>query len=438
MSRPPDAGPVSTGPIETPAGARKPRIGEFDFDRSPFIVIWEVTQACSLACLHCRAEARPCRDAGELNIEEAFALLDETRRFGPVLFVITGGDPLERPDIFDIIRHGSEIGLRMTMTPAGTEKMTRETILRMKEAGLVRLAVSLDGHSCESHDKFRGVEGSFDWTMDSIRIARGIGLEVQVNTTVTRFNQDRIRKIAEMLAGEDIALWSVFFLVPVGRGVKHYMVTPKKHEAVFHELYDLGRTMPFDIKTTAAQHFRRVLMQRAALDRRRGAPGNGGGPRPLASAPDFSANPAGNGPTGTGPAGAGRAAKGVNDGMGFVFISHLGDIMPSGFLPVAAGNVRRDSLSGIYRDHEMFRALRQPKGYAGKCGYCDFQDVCGGSRSRAWAVSGNYLASEPYCTYRPRRPGSDLPASNTYRGEAHAEAGALSRDEVAAALSEAD
>ncbi len=318
---------------------RKPRIGEIDFDRSPFIVIWEAIQACSLACLHCRAEARPCRDIGELSTGEAFALLDETRRFGPVLFVITGGDPLERPDIFDIIRHGSEIGLRMTMTPAGTEKMTRETILRMKEAGLVRLAVSLDGHDHTSHDKFRGVEGSFDWTMDSIRIAREIGLEVQVNTTVTRFNQDRIREIAEMLAGEDIALWSVFFLVPVGRGARHLMVTPKKHEAVFHELYDLVHTMPFDIKTTAAQHFRRVLMQRAAQDRLMKTPGAGNAPQPFTPAPGFI--------TGTGPSGAGRAAKGVNDGMGFVFISHLGDIMPSGFLPVAAGNIRRDSLADI-------------------------------------------------------------------------------------------
>jgi len=243
--------PLSTLPahaLPSQGSAPKPDFGAVDFDRSPFLVIWEVTQACSLACLHCRAEARPCRDAGELTTKEAFALLDETRRFGPVLFVITGGDPLERPDIFDIIRHGAEIGLRMTMMPAGTRKMTRPTIRRMKEAGLVRLAVSLDVHDSENHDTFRGVDGSFVWTMNSIRYAREIGLEVQVNTTVTQFNQEKIRDIADILAAEGIALWSVFILVPVGRGLHHHMVTPQKHEEIFHELYDLGREMPFDIK----------------------------------------------------------------------------------------------------------------------------------------------------------------------------------------------
>ncbi|MEE9255996.1 MAG: TIGR04053 family radical SAM/SPASM domain-containing protein [bacterium] len=399
------------------ARAAKPDLGAIDFDRSPFLVIWEVTQACSLACLHCRAEACPGRSAGELSTEEAFALLDETRRFGPVLFVITGGDPLERPDIFEIIRHGADIGLRMTMTPAGTEKMTREKIREMKEAGLARLAVSLDGHDRESHDRFRGVAGSFDWTMNSIRWARAIGLEVQVNTTVTRFNEGKLGEIASMLAREDIALWSVFFLVPVGRGLAHHMVSPKKHEEIFHQLCELGREMPFDIKTTAAQHYRRVAMQRAAMDRLRGGSGRGA---PFAEAPGFSA-------------GVGRASKGVNDGRGFVFVSHLGDIMPSGFLPAAAGNVRRDSLVEVYRNSGMFRSLRQPEGYAGKCGYCDYRDVCGGSRSRAYAVTGNYLASEPYCTYRPRKPGSKRHGSNTYRGPG-GESGALSRNEVMAAL----
>jgi AdoMet-dependent heme synthase len=421
-----------TFPAETPTMntlvSRKPDFLKIDFDRSPFIVIWEVTQACSLACLHCRAEACPGRNIGELTTEEAFALLDETRRFGPVLFVITGGDPLERPDIFEIIRHGAEIGLRMTMTPAGTEKMTRAIIKRMKDSGLVRLAVSLDGHDKESHDKFRGVEGSFEWTMNSIRFAHEIGLEVQVNTTVTHFNKDRVRDIAAILAEESITLWSVFFLVPVGRGGRHLMISPKGHEEVFHELYDLSREMPFDIKTTAAQHYRRVMMQRTAMDRIEGVHQNGSAP--LASAPGFNAT---GGQGGSAHTTAGRASKGVNDGRGFVFVSHLGEVMPSGFLPVSAGNVKNASLVDIYRNHEMFRALRRPEGYENKCGYCDYNDVCGGSRSRAWAITGNFLASESYCTYRPQRPGSDKTASNTYRSD-HATASSLSRAEVNAAL----
>jgi len=259
--------------------------------------------------------------------------------------------------------------------------------------------------------------------MNAIRAARAIGLEVQVNTTVTRFNQDHIREMAEMLAKEDIALWSVFFLVPVGRGVKHHMVNPKAHEEIFHLLYDLSREMPFDIKTTAAQHYRRVVMQRAAWDRLHpGGNGNGNGRRPASpfGAPGFSS-------------GIGRAAKGVNDGRGFVFISHTGEIMPSGFLPVSAGNVRGQSLVEVYRESEMFRSLRRSEEFGGKCGYCDFNEVCGGSRARAYAAAGNYLGSEPYCTYRPARPGSGRPASNTYKGP-HSEASALTYAEIAAAL----
>ncbi len=406
-------------------GAQKPGFLDIDFDLSPFIVIWEVTQACSLACLHCRASARPCRSIGELTTREGFALLDETRKFGRVLFVITGGDPLERPDIFELIRHGTDIGLRMTMTPAGTEKMTPGKILQMKKAGLARLAVSLDGHGEESHDKFRGVEGSFRWTMDSIRTARAIGLEVQVNTTVTRFNEDNIHDIAGMLAAEDIALWSVFFLVPVGRGLRHHMVTPKKHEAIFHELYNLNKKTSFDIKTTAAHHFRRVTMQRAALDRMKNKSAGGNG-KPGVISPSPHLSPFGAPGFSTG---VGRASKGVNDGRGFVFISHLGEIMPSGFLPAAAGNVRQQSLVDVYRENEMFRDLRDSECFEGKCGYCDYNDVCGGSRARAFAVTGNHLGTEPYCTYRPRRPGSGKPASNTYKGP-HGDAGGLTREEV--------
>ncbi len=239
----------------------KPDIRNLDFGRSPFIVIWEVTQACDLACRHCRAEARPWRDPCELSTEQGMALLNEVRRFGRILFVLTGGDPLYRPDIYDVIRHGTEIGLRMTMTPSGTKLVRKAMVRRMKDEGLSRLAVSLDGHNRETHDGFRGVAGSFAWTMRCIRWAREVGLEVQVNTTVTRFNQHHIREIGEMLRAEGIRLWSVFFLVPVGRGLKHDMASPAMHEELFHLLYDMGREMPYDIKTTAAQHYRRVVLK---------------------------------------------------------------------------------------------------------------------------------------------------------------------------------
>jgi len=403
---------------------QKPSFQEIDFARSPFLVIWEATQACDLACLHCRAEARPCRDAGELSTEEGMALLEDARRFGPVLFVLTGGDPLKRPDIFDLIRHGHAIGLRMTMTPSGTQLLTRERVRQMRAVGLARVAVSVDGPDRLSHDMFRNVPGSFDWTMDCIRWAREEGLEVQINTTVTRFNKTRLREMADMVARLGITLWSVFFLVPVGRGNKHHMVSPAEHEALFHQLYDFSKEMPFDIKTTAAQHFRRVSMQRAAWDRLHGgAPDPAGGASPFRGGPGFSA-------------GIGRAAKGVNDGNGLVFISHRGEVMPSGFLPVSAGNVRSRSVVDIYRESELFCSLRLPDSYSGKCGYCDFRDICGGSRARALAAAGDPLASEPFCTYRPQKPGSAKPASNTYKGP-HAEAGAVTRAQVIEALAPA-
>ncbi len=410
----------------TPQVAPKPRFHELDFHRSPFLAIWEVTQACDLACLHCRAEARPCRDRGELTTREGFTLLEDLRRFGPILGVLTGGDPLKRPDIFDLIRRGTEVGLRMTMTPSGTPLLTRESILKMKRAGLARVALSLDGPDRESHDRFRRVPGSYAWTLSALRWAREEGLEAQVNTTVTCFNQGRLRAMAEMIAREGISLWSVFFLVPVGRGLKHHMVSPASHEALFHQLYDLNREMPFDIKTTEAQHYRRVCMQRAALERSqsrgRSMPGGADSVSSSFKGPGFSA-------------GIGRPARGVNDGNGLVFVSHRGEAMPSGFLPLPAGNVRERSVVEIYRESELFKALRCPEAFRGKCGYCDYRDVCGGSRARAWAVTGDCLASEPCCTYRPPRPGATKRASNTYKGP-KSEAGRLSREEALTLLGE--
>jgi radical SAM protein len=407
----------------------KPDFQALDFNKSPFIVVWEVTQACDLACLHCRAEARNWRDPCELSTEEGFALLDEVRKFGRVLFVLSGGDPLYRSDIYEFIRYGTEIGLRMTMTPSGTKLVRKEMVQRMKDDGLARLAVSLDGHDRASHDGFRGVSGSFDWTINCIRWAREVGLEVQINTTVTRYNEDHVREIGEMLRHEGISLWSVFFLVPVGRGLKHDMVSPTKHEELFHLLYDMGKEMPYDIKTTAAQHFRRVALQRAAYEQEQ-MNQNGHERKAAGGAPESHLPSAGF------SAGIGRASKGVNDGNGFVFISHVGEVFPSGFLPCPAGNVRQKSIVEIYRESEIFQDLRRASALKGKCGYCDYEDVCAGSRARAYGVTGDYLASEAYCTYHPPKPDSGKSAWNSYKG-LHAEAGALSREDVTTALKKA-
>ncbi len=386
--------------------------GPVDFRSAPFLVIWEATRACDLKCVHCRAEALPLRHSKELTREDVGGLIAQVRELGNPLFVITGGDPLKRDDIFDIVRDAANAGLRVAMTPSGTPLLTAEAIQCLRNAGLARLAVSLDGSGPAVHDAFRQVDGSFDVTVAAIRTARGIGLPVQINTTVSTRNVDDLSRIAALIVELDIVLWSVFFLVPTGRGERSDVLSAAEHEAVFHRLYDLSKRMPYDIKTTAAQHYRRVVLQRrrkeAAARAARGLPaeesrsGATGGRGRSAMAPGLETG--GWRASGPGDASIGRAAMGVNDGNGMIFVDHIGQICPSGFLPIVVGDVRRDRLADVYRNHPVLRQLREPSGYGGKCGSCDFRDLCGGSRSRAFALTGDYLASDPSCCYRPPKP----------------------------------
>ena len=365
----------------------RPALRDVDFDRGPFIVIWEMTQACDLACLHCRASAVPHRDPNELSTAEAMHLIDTVRRFGRPLFVLTGGDPLKRPDTVDVVRYAATAGLRVAMTPSGTPLMTPSVLEMLRDVGLARLAVSLDGSTPEIHDRFRGVPGSWDWTIRMLEAARTLGLSTQINTTISRHNVTDLEPLIALMSGLDIALWSVFFIVPTGRARPADLATADEFEAVFHRLYELSTTAPFDIKTTAAPHYRRVVMQRQRLERR--ADGRHEPPTAMTAGIGFSLAD-----------GVGRA-KGVNDGDGFVFVSHRGEIYPSGFLPVSAGNVRTHDLIEVYRTHELFRELRDRDRLKGKCGACEYRSVCGGSRARAYAMTGDWLESDPLCTYTP-------------------------------------
>lgn len=362
---------------------------DLDFARSPFLVIWETTRACDLACLHCRAEAIPSRNPFELSTAEAKAMMDAVRRFGRPLFVLTGGDPLKRPDTEELVAYGTKIGLRVAMTPSGTPLMTPDVLRRLQRAGLARLAVSLDGSTADIHDRFRGVEGSFAWTLAMLEEARGLELSTQVNTTVSRFNLDDFDEMAALVTELGIALWSVFFLVPTGRARPDDIASAEAFEMVFHRMYDLSRTVPFDIKSTAGPQYRRVILQRQVQERRSGTREDA--PEPLTAGAGFSLAD-----------GVGRA-RGVNDGDGFVFVSHTGEIYPSGFLPVSAGNLRTDDLVEVYRSAPLFRQLRDRSLLRGKCGVCEFRDVCGGSRARAYALTGDWLESDPYCTHLPAR-----------------------------------
>lgn len=348
-----------------------------NFDEAPFLVIWELTQACDLACVHCRACAIEKRSPAELTTEEGFRLLEEIRSFGDPLMVFTGGDPLKRPDLLALLERSVTLGLRTTVTPSATPLLTGSAIDWFKACGVARMAVSLDGPDAASHDGFRRVDGSFARTMFALEHAREIGLPTQVNTTVTRHNLSRLDEIARVVKGLGAKLWSVFFLVATGRASASQDLTADEYEEVFGFLYDLSKTAPFDIKTTEAQHYRRYVAQR------RKAEGHGGHSHGAAAEII-------------------QRQAGINDGKGFVFISHSGEIYPSGFLPIPAGNVRRDSLTAVYRESPLFRTLRDADNLEGKCGDCEFRNLCGGSRSRSYALTGNYLAEEPRCVYVPK------------------------------------
>jgi AdoMet-dependent heme synthase len=355
---------------------------QLDFDQRPFIVIWETTQACDLACVHCRACARPVRSALELSTDEAKLLIDEVAALEAPVFVLTGGDPLKRPDIFELVEYASTHGVRISLTPSATPLLTKESILRLKECGLARLAISLDGPTPEIHDAFRRVPGSYDWTLQAVRWAREIRLPVQINTTITRHNLEYLDSTIALLEQLDIVLWSVFFLVPTGRGSAIDLISAEEFELVFQKLYATSQRVKFDIKSTEAQHYRRFLLQRRTEEKRKG--------HRLPSMLGMST-----------PDGIGRAPRGINDGKGFVFISHLGEVFPSGFLPVSAGNIRKQSLTDLYRHSPLFVALRDSKNLKGKCGACEFREVCGGSRARAYALTGDPFSEEACCLWQP-------------------------------------
>lgn len=361
-----------------------------DFNKDPFIVIWELTRACQLKCLHCRAEAQYKRDPRELSFEEGKALIDQIYEMNNPMLVFTGGDPLMREDVFEIADYAVKKGVRVSMTPSATPNVTKQAIEKAKEVGLSRWAFSLDGPNAKIHDHFRGTEGSFDLTIERIKYLHELEIPVQINTVISRYNVDHLDEMAKVVEDLQCVLWSVFFLVPTGRGQETDMISPVEHEKVFTWLYNLSKKVPFDIKTTAAQHYRRVVIQNKMREAKEHK-----------DEIEYLDALTQQGLTGS-IDGLGRAPKGVNDGNGFVFISHIGDVYPSGLLPVKAGNVRETPLAEIYRDSPVFKDLRNPDKYKGKCGVCEFRYVCGGSRSRAFAITGDYMESEPFCVYIPK------------------------------------
>jgi AdoMet-dependent heme synthase len=367
---------------------RRPDYLSIDFDVNPVTVAWEVTRACALACRHCRAEAIPRRDPRELTTAEACGVVDQVVELGPMILVITGGDPLMRPDLFDIAKYASARGLRVALSPSATALLRPDALERARDAGVQMIHLSIDGATARTHDAFRGVDGSFDRTLSALVAARDLGMPVQIGTTVTRTTVDELEAVAALAADHGATMWSLFFVVPTGRAIPEFMLNADETEQVLEWLAELSESAPFQVRTTAAQHYRRVMiqhLQRKQGDRRSDVQVAGAG-YAFAS-------------------GRVQAQAGVNDGKGFCFISHVGDVYPSGFLQASAGNVRSQSLASIYRDAPMFRELRDPLLLRGKCGACSFKQVCGGSRARAYAITGDYLAADPACAWDERPAG---------------------------------
>jgi AdoMet-dependent heme synthase len=361
-----------------------------DFHQAPFLVIWETTQSCALACRHCRASARPGRDPRELTTEEGRRLIRDVAALGTPILILSGGDPVNRPDLLELIRYGKEHGLRMATIPAATDALTRELVQGLKGAGADQMALSLDFPRADLHDAFRGVPGAFARTMEAVAWAHEAGLPLQINTTVCGDTAPFLEEMAAFVETLGIVFWEVFFLVPVGRGTLLRGLRPEECEKLFALLYRVQKTASFIVKVTEAPHYRRHVAQRE-----RQARGQSTRPAERVAMPSVLTTSEGPGHT------VGLAPRGVNSGNGFLFVSHQGEIYPSGFLPVSAGNVRWRTLSSAYRSSALFRQLRDPGRLVGRCGRCEFREICGGSRSRAYGLTGSPFESDPWCAYEP-------------------------------------
>jgi radical SAM protein len=344
------------------------------YDRAPRRVYWELTRACALACRHCRAEAVRCRDPRELATDEGRRLLDALRELGepaPAV-VLTGGDPLERPDFWELLAHGGQLGLPMDVAPSGTPMLTAAVVGRLRAAGVRAMSLSLDGPDAARHDDFRRVPGCYDRTVTAAEAAVAAGSSLQVTTLVTAATLSDLPAVYEQVRALGAARWSLFFLIQVGRGRDLQQLTAGACEQLLAWLCARARPDGPVVTATEAPHYRRVALLRRG--------------------------------TGSATHRALRHGFGIRDGNGILFVSHTGDVQPSGFLPLVAGSVRAAHPGAIYRDAPLFRALRRPAGFHGRCGRCEFREICGGSRARAYATSGDPLGEDPLCEYQPAGP----------------------------------
>ena len=372
------ATPVQTSTLPIHGAAR--RHTARDYARTPMNVYWEITRACALACRHCRAEAVPGADPKQLTYDEGVALLHQIREFGDPLpqLILTGGDPLARPDLFELIDEARRLGISVSITPAATPALTREVLVRLKQHSVEGLGLSLDGATAARHDSIRGVAGTFDRTIEAMRWAQELEMPLQVNTLVSAETADDLPAVYELLKSFRVARWSLFFLISVGRGKVLQPLSPEEGEQLMGWIHETSRIAPFIVATTEAPSYRRVALERMRSEG--------------LTAEEIKGSNAYRG-------------FGIRNGHGIVFVSHTGEICPAGFLPLVTGNVREDHLAEVYRNAPVFKSLHDPTRFEGRCGVCQYHMLCGGSRARAFEATGNALASDPFCTHEPKLAG---------------------------------
>lgn len=348
-------------------------------------IYWEMTQACALACRHCRAEAVPEPHPNELSFQEGVEFLQQIPEFGDPMpqLILTGGDPLERRDLYDLIDEARKLGIGVSITPAATSALTRDVLVRLKEHGVEGLGLSLDGSTAARHDAIRGIPGTFDRTMMAIRWAQELSMPLQVNTLAAAETAGDVPAIYELLKPYDVTRWSLFFLISVGRGKVLQPLSPDEGEKLMAWIFETSRVAPFVVATTEAPSYRRVALERMRAEGMTGE--------------QIRRTPATRG-------------FGIRDGHGIMFVSNTGEICPAGFLPLSAGNVRKDRVADVYRSAPVFQSLHDPSHFEGRCGYCEYSALCGGSRARAYEATGNPLESDPFCVYEPAPRKSTRPA----------------------------
>lgn len=366
--------------------------------QGPHIVAWESTVACNLACVHCRASAQTTPNPDELTTQEVYHLIDQLAEYSQPIFVISGGEPLMRPDIYDIAAYGTRRGLRVAVSPNGT-LLTPQAVSALLAAGVKRISVSIDGSTAARHDAIRGVPGAFDAAMEGLARCREAELGFQLNTTVMRQTRDDLAAVRDLAVRIGAEAWHVFMLVPTGRGKIDDEVSPQEYEAILEEIYAMTTASPIPIRVTCGPHFQRIVAQHRRQERGQPnlvRPGNTGHGHPGGNGRGADLNQ-------QHPGSLDRTTRGCLAGDGYCFISYCGNVTPCGYFPVIAGNVRQQPFREIYEDSHLFQSLRNLDGYGGKCGVCEFLRVCGGCRARAYSLTGDYLAEEPYCVYQPQK-----------------------------------